>query len=69
MRVVSLTTDTVPEKLKEGIVAPIFKGGNKSEPYNYRPLVLTSHVSKLLERSVASQLLHHLKLGAYSSLN
>ena len=65
----SWTTGTVPEKLKEGIVAPIFKGGNKSEPSNYRTVVLTSHVSKLFERVVAGQLVRHLELGRYISPN
>ena len=40
----SMETATVPEKTKLGIVKPIFKGGSKNAPKNYRPVSLTSHI-------------------------
>ena len=57
----SLDTGQVPQACKEGIVTPIFKGGNKGDCENYRPIVLTSHISKIFERVVAEKLMDHLE--------
>ena len=57
----SLITGIVPESLKEGLVTPIFKKGNRSEEENYRPVVLTSHIAKTFERIVAEDLVSYLE--------
>ena len=59
----------MPERLKEGTVTPIYKGGDKSVCSNYRPVVLPSHVAKVFERLVAREVMDHLEseglLGNY----
>ena len=52
----SLACGKLPKKLKEGIICPIHKGGSRAEAKNYRPVSLTSHVSKVLERIVRKRL-------------
>ena len=37
------------------------KGGSKINPANYRPISLTSHVSKVFERVIKSYLIKHLE--------
>ena len=41
-------------------IAPIFKGGQKSKPSNYRPVALTNHITKVLEWLIKSKIVHHL---------
>ena len=57
----SLKTGNVPQGWKIANVTPIYKKGSKSDPKNYRPVSLTSIVSKVLEKVVRSQLAAHLK--------
>ena len=42
-----------PQNLKTGIISPIFKGGDRCEPQNYRPVSLTSHITKIFEKIMA----------------
>lgn len=46
----SLCDKRVPSLWKRANVTPIFKKGKKSEPGNYRPISLTSVISKILEK-------------------
>ena len=46
----SMKTGYNPRKLKEEIVTPIHKEGNKGDCRNYRTVTLTSHVSKIIEK-------------------
>ena len=39
----------VPEALKEGLVTPIFKKGEKSDPANYRGITVTTVILKVIE--------------------
>ena len=48
----SLKEGRFPENLKYAYVVGVFKGGEKTTPANYRPISLTNHVSKLLEKVV-----------------
>ena len=48
----SLRTGIVPAAWKEADVVPIFKKGSKTSAENYRPVSLTSHLGKLLERLI-----------------
>ena len=41
-----------PDTWKLANVIPIFKKGDKSQPCNYRPVVLLSRTGKLQERNV-----------------
>ena len=48
----SFNSSTIPQSLKDAFVIPIPKGGSKSAPSNYRPVSLTSHIIKLIERII-----------------
>ena len=52
----SLNSGRIPEKLKLGYITPIYKGGDKTEPKNYRPIALTSHISKVFEKVVRKEI-------------
>ena len=56
----SLTSGQLPEDWRNANVVPIFKKGNVHLAENYRPVSLTSVISKLLEHIVCKHLLDHL---------
>ena len=49
-----------PDLWKIAGVAPIYKGGDKSEKSNYRPISVLPVISRLFERHVYNQLCQHL---------
>ena len=57
----SLDTGEVPSILKDAIIVPIYKGGLKSLPQNYRPINLISHILKVLEKIVRSRIVKFLE--------
>jgi len=57
----SLSEGVVPTQWKFANVTPIYKKGTKSDPSNYRPVSLTSVISKLMERLIAEDILVHLR--------
>lgn len=50
-------TGIYPDILKTATVIPIFKQGDKKQTNNYRPITLTSTVSKLIEKCIKKRLL------------
>ncbi|KAF2343632.1 Reverse transcriptase domain, partial [Trinorchestia longiramus] len=56
----SLETRIVPDDWKRANVTPIFKKGNKQIPNNYRPISLTSVISKTIERLLKVRITKHL---------
>ena len=50
----------IPQILKDAIVTPIPKGGDSSKPINYRPISLTCHIIKIMERIVAESIVEFL---------
>ncbi|KAF2343459.1 Reverse transcriptase domain, partial [Trinorchestia longiramus] len=56
----SLETGIVPDDWKRANVTPIFKKGNKQIPINYRPISLTSVISKTIERLLKVRITKHL---------
>ena len=53
----SLDEAEVPDLLKEAEIVPIHKGGSKATMANFRPVALTSVVSKILEKIICSAIL------------
>ncbi|KAK3887443.1 hypothetical protein Pcinc_008446 [Petrolisthes cinctipes] len=60
-RTESLKMGTIPPALKTAIITPIHKGGNKGLPKNYRPVALTSHLIKTMEKIVKKYVVAHLE--------
>ena len=56
----SLRTSIIPSDWLSAHVVPIFKKGSRSSPNNYRPISLTSIVSKIFEHILYSQIATHL---------
>ncbi len=56
----SLTTVVFPSRLKTSRIVPIFKSGDPEICDNYRPILLLSFLSKILEKMVSIQLVNHL---------
>ena len=57
----SMNTGEIPQDLKTEYITPIYKKGNKTDPANYRPISLTSHVTKIFERVIRTQLVDFLE--------
>ena len=57
----SLREGRVPKEWKRANIVPLYKGGNKMEPLNYRPVSLTSVVSKLCETIVKNRWIQYLE--------
>ena len=54
----------VPLDWKKANVKPIYKNkGTKSQPCNYRPVSLTSHISKTLESIIRDEIIRHLQIN------
>ena len=43
-------TGEIPMDLKRAIITSIYRGGSRNFPKNYRPVALTSHLIKILEK-------------------
>ena len=56
----SLDTETVPSDWREALITPLYKKGPRNIPANYRPVSLTSVVSKMLEHIIFSSSMKHL---------
>jgi len=58
---VSFRKGHFPRNMKLAKVIPIYKKGDKSEAKNYRPIAITSTISKVYEKIFLSRLEYHLK--------
>ena len=56
----SLNTATVPDDWLCANVTPLFKTGDRTDPTNYRPISLTSIVSKIFEHIIHKHIMNHL---------
>lgn len=52
----SLQTGIFPNKWKKARVCPVFKGGDSTDPCNYRPISILPILSKIIERAVFDQM-------------
>jgi hypothetical protein len=53
---VTINNATIPSDWKKAIVFPIYKGGNRSQVSNCRPVSLTSVVCKQMEHAISAYL-------------
>ena len=60
----SVAEGVVPQEWKRANITPLFKKGSRSDPSNYRPVSLTSHVGKILGAIIKEKLLGHLSLNS-----
>ena len=56
----SIATREFPSQLKIAKVLPIFKGGDKSDPSNHRPISILPTVSKIFEKHINKLLMAYL---------
>jgi Reverse transcriptase (RNA-dependent DNA polymerase)/Endonuclease-reverse transcriptase len=59
----SLDTGEIPCPLKLAKIIPIHKGGSRKLAKNYRPIALTSLISRVMEKVVKKGLVTHLESG------
>ena len=57
----SLTKGELPRDWKRANIVPIYKGGSKENPLNYRPVSLLSVVGKMCEKIVKEKWMRHLE--------
>jgi ribonuclease P/MRP protein subunit RPP40 len=57
----SLEDASAPNSMKKAFVSPIWKGEDRTKAANYRPVALTSHYSKILERVLRPVIVDHLE--------
>ena len=57
----SFQAGIIPPSLKMQFITPIFKTGNRTDPANYRPVSITSHLIKIFERVLRNHLVAHIE--------
>ena len=57
----SMSTAEIPDDWKKANVTAIFKKGSKKQHGNYRPVSLTCHMGKILEKIIKEDLLQYLE--------
>ncbi|MES9974559.1 MAG: reverse transcriptase domain-containing protein, partial [Candidatus Thiodiazotropha sp.] len=57
----SLRSGTLPTYWRQASICPIYKGGDRHSPSNYRPISLTSIPCKILERLLKKRIMSHLE--------
>ena len=56
----SLDQGVIPEELLLVQISPLHKGGSRADPAQFRPVALTSHITKTFERVLRKELVKHL---------
>ena len=50
----------LPQRLKDIWITPLWKGGPRTDPAEYRPLAMSSHITKTLERLIRKQMVEYM---------
>ena len=58
----SIETSKVAQDLRDALINPTWKGGDKGLAVNYRPIALTSHYSKIMEQVIRMELIDFMEL-------
>lgn len=58
---ICFATSIFPDSLKESVVTPVFKAGDRDDPGNYRPISIISPLSKIIEKCIVERLNSFLK--------
>ena len=61
----SLNTGSLPSSWKLSVTSPIYKGGDRLEAKNYRPVALLPVVSKIMESIIDDDMRHRLDLSSF----
>ena len=61
----SLDTGIMPDDINLAFITPIFKGGDKGLAKNYRPVALTSHITKAFEKVLKKEMVIYLAIHNY----
>ena len=61
----TMDSGNIPSILKMAYVTPIHKGESRSDPANFRPVSLTSHLVKTMERLIRKELVSHLERNKF----
>ena len=56
----SINSGSFPSQMKCAKVFPVYKGGHKSDPSNYRPISILPTISKIFEKHVNKHLMNYL---------
>lgn len=59
----SIETGAYPSKLKHAKVVPVYKGEDKTDPSNYRPISLLSIFNRIFEKTMYRRLMAYLELN------
>lgn len=62
----SISSGYFPKAWKSAIVRPGFKSGDSTSLHNYRPISILPAISKIAEKWVAEQIVHHLNSNSPS---
>ncbi|KAK4328363.1 hypothetical protein Pmani_001236 [Petrolisthes manimaculis] len=57
----SFQTGIIPDLLKQGKITAIYKKGLRAEPSNYRPVALTSHIIKIMEKIIVKNMTSYME--------
>lgn len=62
----SISSGHFPKAWKSAIVTPVFKSGDSTSMHNYRPISILPAISKIAEKWVAQQIVHHVNSSSFS---
>ena len=65
----SFTTGFIPSELKSQSITPVYKKDDRTDPANYRPVSLTSHIIKTFECIIRDRLVNYLEDANLISCN